>query len=96
MSLASEYVVKAEGWTEFDVVDNKDKNNQQHMDFAHDVASVFSTTQGQKVLNAMVQKYMISSVPTATDTVNGVLLKEGSARVIRYILSQIELSDNTK
>ena len=94
--LASDTLIQAEGWSkEFELADNS-KTSQEHLDFAHDVASIFATTEGQRVLKAMVQKYMVSSVPSSTDTVNNILLKEGSARVVRYILSQIELSNNTK
>ncbi len=97
MSLASDKLVSANGWQEFDVVDNtKDKNNQAHLDFAHSVASTFKTTQGKEVLNAMIQRYLLVDIVSAGDTQFAAGIKQGRASVIKSILSQIEISDNSK
>ena len=96
MSVASEELISAKGWQEFDVVDNTDKSNQQHLDFAHDVAKIFKTREGKRVLKAMVQKYLLGNIVSPNDTNMGVGIKQGRADVIKNIMAQIEISDEVK
>ncbi len=94
MSIASEAIVTAEGWQEFDVVD-QDKGNQDHLNFAHDVAKTFGTSEGKRVLDAMVKKYMMVDIVQSNDSQMGVGIKQGRASVVKQILAQIEISANS-
>lgn len=95
MELARETLINAQGWSKFQEADNK-KSNQEHLDFAHFVAKTFSTKEGKKVLDAMVNKYLLCSIVQPNDTQFSAGIKEGRASVVRQILSQIEISNNTK
>lgn len=95
MELARETLINAQGWSKFDESDNK-KTNQEHLEFTHCVARTFGTKDGQKVLAAMVDKYMLCDIASNTDTQIGIGRKQGRVDVVKYILSQIELSNNTK
>lgn len=94
MSLAGDEVISANGWSSLEQADNK-KPNQEHLNFTHKVAGLFSSTEGQQVLKAMVDKYLITSF-TNDNEPNSLIRKQGRADVVKYILSQIEISNNTK
>lgn len=94
MSLANEYLTQAQGWDKYDIADTT-KPNQEHLDFSHKVAKIFSTTEGKAVLSAMVQRYLIGSF-TNDNEPNSLIRKQGRADVIKQILAQIEISNNTK
>lgn len=94
--IADETLLQTQGWKQFDKASNKKEDNQEHLDFAHAVASTFTSSQGQKVLKAMVSRYLLTDIVTSNDTQFGAGIKQGRASVVKYILSQIELSNNTK
>lgn len=94
MSLANEYLTQARGWNEFEIADTS-KPNQEHLDFSHKVAKIFSSSEGKEVLIALVQRYLIGSF-TNDNEPNSLLRKQGRADVIKQILAQIEISNNTK
>ena len=91
--MIADVLVKAEGWSRFDEAP-KDKDNQDHLDFAHKVANVFKTSEGQEVLEAMVKKYLIASFSNDNDP-HSLIRKQGRADVVKQILAQIETSNNS-
>jgi len=93
--LANESLLKTKGWQQFDVVE-KDEDNQEHLNFAHDVATTFNSVQGRKVLNALVKRYLMADIVRPGDTQFAAGIRQGQASVVKSILAQIELSDNTK
>ena len=75
--------------------DNK-KINQEYLEFAHTVARTFKTPDGKKLLDALVQKYLLTDIVKADDTQFASGIKQGRADVVKQILSQIEISNNSK
>ena len=96
MSVANEAIINANGWSkQFDVADNAEEG-EKHLNFAHDVAITFKSPQGQKVLESMVKSYLLNDIVQPNDTQFSVGIKQGKASVVKYILAQIELSNNAK
>ena len=94
MNLAGEHLISASGWQEFETADNK-KQNQEHLDYAHKVAKVFGSKEGKEILNMFVKGYLIGSF-TNDNEPSSLIRKQGRADVIKHILAQIELSNNSK
>ena len=95
MSIANEYLVTAEGWQQFDVPE-KDKSNQERLNFSHKVAKLFSSTEGNEVLQALIARYLLGDIVTPSETQFGAGIKQGRADVVKQILAHIEISNNTK
>jgi len=91
---ANEYLVTAEGWSQFDVPE-KDATNQDRLDFSHDIAKTFSSTEGKKVLTALVSRFLLSDIVTAHETQFGAGIKQGQANVVKQLLAHIEISNNS-
>lgn len=90
MSLASETLVQANGWS--DIADNNEIN-QDRLQFSHKIAKIFGTIEGKEVLDAMVKKYLLATIANDTDTQIAIGRKQGRCDVVKYILSEIEISN---
>lgn len=95
MSLANEYLTQARGWNEFEIAD-KSKPNQEYLNFSHKVAKIFSSSEGKEVLSAMVQRYLLCDIVQPNDSQFSAGIKQGRASVVKQILANIEISNNTK
>jgi len=95
MELARETLINAQGWNKFNEANNA-KVNQEHIDFAHTVNAAFRTADGKKILNAMVERYLLCDIASNADTQIAIGRKQGRADVVKYILSQIELSEKNR
>lgn len=95
MSLASDELVSANGWQEFEKADNT-KTNQDYLDFTHKVARVFNSTEGKEILDIMVSKYLLCDIAQPNDTQIQIGIRQGRASLVKQILGQIEISNNTK
>ena len=94
MDLASETLITARGWSSFDVAERN--TQQEYLDFAHLVASLFGTPEGKKVLDVMIKKYLLRDIAGDNDSQIAIGRKQGRADVVKQILAQIEISNNVK
>ena len=94
--LANEYIVKAEGWSEFDLADQEDGRNQERLDVSHKIAKLFTSKAGKEVLDLMVRQYLLADIALPNDTQIAVGIKQGKASVVKEILAHIEISNNAK
>jgi len=92
--LAGEHLIQAEGWKQFDAA-KPEEENQDRLEFSHKVTKLFNSRDGKVVLKAMIEKYMVSSFTNDNDPYS-IIRKQGRADVIKDILTQIEISNNTK
>ena len=95
MGLADETIISANGWEQFETA-NKGKSNQEHLDFAHKIAKTFGTSEGQEVLEMLVKRYLLADIVQPNDTQFSAGIKQGRASVVKQILANIEISNNTK
>jgi len=95
--IAADTVVKAEGWSEFDAVDAEDrvKQNSEHLQISHDVAKLYQSKAGKKILSMMVNRYLLTDIVTPHDTQFAAGIKQGKASVVKEILAHIEISNNS-
>ena len=95
MGLADEYLVKAEGWEQFEQP-SKDKKAQGQLDFSHKIAKIFSGDEGKEVLSILVRRYLLNDIAQANDTQISIGRKQGHADIIKQFLAHIEISNNSK
>lgn len=95
MELARETLINAQGWSQFDQADNK-KQSQEHLELAHTIARTFKTPDGKKVLDVLVKRYLLNDIVTPNDTAFAVGIRQGRADLVKQILGQIEISNNSK
>lgn len=93
--LADEYMVKAEGWSQFEQAEN-DSPADERLELSHKIAKLFNSKPGKEVLDIMVRQYLLSDIVQAHSTQFGAGIKQGQANVIKNILAHIEISNNTK
>jgi hypothetical protein len=93
--IASDTLIQATGWKEFDIAD-KDDNNQERLDFSHSVASLFTSIDGKKLLDVFVKQFLLNNIVSPNDTQFAVGIKQGRADVIKQILAHIEISNNAE
>lgn len=94
--IADETLISAEGWSQFDTHQPKEKEKQEHIDFSHKVAKVFKSREGKEVLSLMVKRYLLNDIAQDNDTQIGIGRKQGRADVVKQILAHIEISNNAK
>lgn len=96
MSLASDTLITAKGWNPQEPFGDKKQDTDDYFKFADDVAITFGTPNGKRVLESMVNKYLLNDIVSPYDTQFASGIKQGQANVIKAIMSQIEISNNKR
>jgi len=71
--------------------DNK-KRKKKMLEDAQIFFHTFNTDEGQLALKHMMQTFLVKSIAKPNDDMVSIGIREGQARVVRWILQQIEIA----
>ena len=72
--------------------DSKEKKKKDILSDAKLFASTFETEQGKLALTKMMQMFMTKSIARPNDDMISIGIREGQARVVRWILQQTAIA----
>jgi len=87
-------LLSLESWDDIEDqnIDSKKKRKKEVLRDAQIFLTVFNTDEGQRVLEKMVDTFLTKSIAKPHDDMISIGIREGQARVVRWILQQNEIA----